>query len=515
MGCTESREPVESQMGGQTQKMRKNQFKILELEIRRSIPEIKDIEALKKLSKPSRSKKLSIKKPKPLNSAVSEELTDLELKQVDLLSMIEPTSGLLVRKDGLMMFTGVQNSFFSPKSEYILKWNSSVHSLINLNPNTINDSIGQFLQLLHLKKYNCHFALTAQFDFSKNKNGEIVCYLYKIDNGGNISKFSTVLGYSGVKNPLSKGPMENFLSVQTGSNSFIVFTDLDKSELKACTSKKFPTGSSFWNKEQLNEEEFRYTGSNDETVLRNLTGNIISTKLYGVQKISLCTDLGEIRAYEFGGFEDNYLETKSKRKTISIDKIKSKKKSSPESNRRSLGPFVNKIGSHDLSLYMNEVCESFTALKSGELYAIGTVFSNEQTQNKSSKIKRLIVLKLTYNAKHGSTWMFDFEHMEIMGSWNKLYINFFNQNSPVVIAVHSDSSKVVDARKNKRGKSSQGSSIQDRFCNLFIGRVTNQRIEKVNYLIDFIHERFQSASLVGNQLFFLDKKMRICQVNFD
>jgi hypothetical protein len=165
-----------------------------------------------------------------------EQMTDLELSQGDLISFVDSTSGLIVRKDGLVQFTGISNSFFSPKAEYVLKWKSDIHQSISLQQNQVNNSIGQFLQLIYFEKLKCHFALTAQLNFSQDaKNGKLECFLYKIDEGGNISKFDNVLSYSGVKSPLSKDPLEKFLSVQTGPNTFIVFTNLDKKELKPCT----------------------------------------------------------------------------------------------------------------------------------------------------------------------------------------------------------------------------------------------------------------------------------------
>jgi hypothetical protein len=179
MGCTESRDPNAKE---ESRKLRQNRFSNLELEIRRSIPEIHDIEALRKLSKPERTKKLGLKKSTVLTSKEIEELSALEMNQFDLISFTDPTSGIVLRKDGLVMFTGVQNSFFSPKSEYVLKWNSNIHSTINLGKNSVNDSIGQFLQLIHYPKLECHFALVAELDFSlEPKNGQLVCYLYKID----------------------------------------------------------------------------------------------------------------------------------------------------------------------------------------------------------------------------------------------------------------------------------------------------------------------------------------------
>lgn len=514
MGCTESRDPNAKEQTND--RLRQNRFQNLELEIRRNIPEIQDIEALRKLSKPDRTKKLGIKKPKTMTSQEIELLTDLEVEQNDIVSFIDSTAGIVVRKNGLVMFTGVQNSFFSPKSEYVLKWESNIHQSINLKKDGLNTSIGQFLQLVYFEKQKCHFALTATLDFSKNKNGSVVCQLYKIDSTGNISKFSNIVGYSGVKKPLSKDPLEKFMSVQTGKNTFIVFTDLDKPELKACTGRKFPAGSSYWNKESTGgsenkQEELR----KGESMLKNLSGKVISIQLFGVQKISICSELGEVRAYEFGGFDEESKPEESQRKTISIGGKKKKNKKLPrKSKRNSQGSFVNKIASHDLSLYINENCEYFTSLDSGELYAVGTVFTKEES-TQSKTIKRLIVIKLAYNSKQGSTWTFDFENMEIRGTWSKLYLNFFNQGSPVVIAVHSDNSKVIDAREAEDKSNLTESKLSDKFCNVFIGRVGNQGIEKVNYLMDFVHEKYQDSYLVDKNLFFLDKKMKVSQINLN
>ena len=252
----------------------------------------------------------------------------------------------------------------------------------------------------------------------------------------------------------------------------------------------------------------------NETALRNLTGKVIAVSLFGVQKLSICSEFGEIKAYEFGGFKKDE-QSKSERKTITIG---SKKKTKKQSKRKSQGSFVNKIASHDLSLYISETCEYFTSLKSGELYAVGTVFSPLEDQLDKSLaatptpklIKRLIVVKLPYNSKSGSTWTFDFENMEIGGTWSGLHLNFFNQGSPVVIGVHSDSSKIVDARKGDKLTSSK---LTDKFCNLFIGRVGNNGVEKVNYLIDFVHEQYQDSCIVDGQMFVLDQKMKVSQIS--